>query len=139
MAKNQQSRKDGGQRGMSNRDATEELERGGLTGRVQERGMKSLNINTRSRAQGQEGSGKQRTRDESEARPAAATRSQRPASGRGNEVEPAHIPGTTGRPKRQRSPEIEGGGAGEVHAGESAGTNRAVRVTNANRKRKKVA
>ena len=57
---------------------------------------------------------------------------------RGNEVEPAHVPGTTGRPQRHRGQEVDLE-AGDVREGEAAGTNRAVRVTNANRKRKKVA
>jgi bacterioferritin len=111
MAKNQQSRQGaGGQRGINNREATEELQRGGL--KNQERGMRSLNTNTRS---------------------------QKSASDGASEIAPAHIPGTTGRPKRQRSPEIEDTEAGDVRAGEAAGATRAVRVTNANRKRKKVA
>jgi bacterioferritin len=97
------------QQGMSNRDAQQELAGGGLKG--QERGMKSLNTSSRQSAQ----------------------------KGRGNEVEPAHIPGTTGRPKRQRTTEFADVEPGNVHEGEAAGTNRAVRVTNANRKRKKVA
>jgi len=104
----------GGDQGMSNRDAAEELQRGGLKGSGQERGMKSLNTNTRQQAQ------------------------KSPAAGRGNEVEPAHIPGTTGRPQRQRGSEVEVE-AGEIHEGGAGGSTRAVRVTNANRKRKKVA
>jgi bacterioferritin len=139
MAKNQkgQTRQSGNQRGMTNREAAEELEGGGL--KNQERGMRSLNTNTRTRGGQQPSSDTRSTRDNAEMRPAAATRSQRPAAGRGNEVEPAHIPGTTGRPRRQRSPEVEDTEAGNVHAGEAAGSTRAVRVTNANRKRKKVA
>src|SRR4051812_28224359 len=129
----------GGDQGMSNRDAAEELKRGGLTGRGQERGMKSLNTNTRQPAQKGETADTRNRRDDAEMRPSLSTRSGRPAAGRGNEVEPAHIPGTTGRPKRQRSPEVADTEAGNVYEGEAAGTNRAVRVTNANRKKKKVA
>ena len=134
----QQSRQGGTKdRGMTNREATEELERGAL--KNQEPGNRSLNVNTRARNQRQETSDTRRTRDDAERRPAAATRSQRPAAGRGNELEPAHIPGTTGRPTRARGVEVEETEAGDVRAGESAGATRAVRVTNANRKRKKVA
>ncbi len=126
------------QQGISNRQANEELERGNL------RGNKSLNSssnrkNNDKNDKNNEGGDSRRNRDNAEMRPSLATRSGRPASGSGNEVEPAHIPGTTGRPKRQRSNEIYDTGAGNVHEGEAAGTNRAVRVTNANRKRKKVA
>ena len=57
---------------------------------------------------------------------------------RSNEVEPAHVPGTTGRSQRERGQEVDVE-PGEVYAGGAAGSTRAVRVTNANRKRKKVA
>ena len=128
-----------GQQGMSNRQAAEELERGALK---TERGTgKSLN-SSRGRddqARGRESSDTRSTRDAAALRPARATRSVRPGAGRGNELEPAHTPGATGRPTRRRSPEIEDTEAGTVRDGAEAGTNRSVHVTNPNRKRKKVA
>ena len=140
MTKNQQKqqpRDTGNQGGMNNREAAEELNSGSL--KHQEPGMRSLNTNTRARAGQQQSSDTRSTRDDAEKRPAGATRSERPAAGKGNEIEPAHIPGTTGRPKRQRGTEIEDTEAGSVRDGEAAGSTRAVRVTNGNRKRKKVA
>ena len=123
------------QQGMSNRQASEELERGGLTGR----GDKSLNSSKGRTNDRKDVSDTRRGRDDAEIRPSLATRSGRPNAGRGGDTETAHVPGTTGRPKRQRSNEIEDTSAGNVYAGEESGTNRAVRVTNGNRKRKKVA
>jgi bacterioferritin len=132
---NQSNQRSSNQQGMSNRDASDELERGGLTGR----GNKSLNSSKGRTNERKDGNDTRSGRDNAEMRPSLATRSGRPAAGRGAETQPAHIPGTTGRPKRQRSPEITDTEAGNVYAGEESGTNRAVRVTNANRKRKKVA
>ncbi|MGI9101364.1 MAG: ferritin-like domain-containing protein [Terriglobales bacterium] len=61
---------------------------------------------------------------------------ERPKAGR--EPRPEHEPGTRGRPPRKGSDEVYAE-AGSVRQGEAAGTTRAVRVTNPNRKRKKVA
>ena len=129
----------GNTQGMSNRAASEELQRGALKQAERGAGKKSLN-SSKNRAN-QRDSGAQdtrRTRDDSEARPARATRSERPNAGRGGETEAAHQPGTGGRVKRQRSPEIDVE-VGNVYPGEAAGASRAVRVTNASNKRKKVA
>lgn len=125
------------QQGISNREATEELERGALK---TERGSgKSLN-GGRDRSREERGSEDTRgSRNDSGFRPERATRSERPAAGRGGDVEPAHTPGTTGRPTRKRTPEIEDTSAGNVREGAERGASRAVRVTNPNRKNKKVA
>ena len=101
-----------GKQGMSNREAQQELAGGGL--QSQQRGNKSLNSSSRQSQQKEK------------------------KTARGIEMEPAHIPGTTGRPQRQRGSEVEVE-AGEIHEGGAGGSTRAVRVTNANRKRKKVA
>jgi bacterioferritin len=139
MKGNQARRQGSNSQGISNRQASEELERGELKA---ERGTgKSLN-SSRGRGENNNERGKEdtrSTRDDAGMRPARSTRSERPAAGRGNELEPAHTPGASGRPTRKRAPEMEDTEAGEVHAGAEGGTNRAVRVTNANRKRKKVA
>jgi bacterioferritin len=125
----------GSRQGISNREATEELERGALK---TERGAgRSLNNSRESEAR-QPGE-KRGSRDESESRLARPTGRERPAAGRGGEVEPEHTPGTTGRPTRKRSPEIEDTSAGNVRAGGEGGATRAVRVTNPNRKNRKVA
>ncbi len=79
-----------------------------------------------------------RNAQKAEMRPARATQQERPASGRGGEVAPAHEPGTRGRPTRKGTDEVYAE-AGDVNEGEESGTTRAVRVTNPNRKRKKVA
>ena len=123
------------QQGMSNRDASEELSGGGLTGR----GNKSLNSSKGRNNERKDESDTRRGRDDAEMRPSLATRSGRPNAGRGADTEPAHIPGTTGRPKRQRSTEMTDTEAGNVYENEAGGTNRAGRVTNGSRKRKNVA
>ncbi|MGH9521775.1 MAG: ferritin-like domain-containing protein [Terriglobales bacterium] len=136
--KDSDRRKSGKEQGISNRRSTEELQRGAVKS---ERGAgKSLNSSReRGGKQEQRSQDSRSQRDESEFRPARATGAERPAAGRGGDLETANTPGATGRPTRKRAPEIEDTAAGEVHAGAEGGTNRAVRVTNPNRKKKKVA
>lgn len=138
MAGNERRSGKSNQQGISNREATEELERGALKA---ERGTGRKSLNNREGSKDQErGSGDTRkTRDDSGFRAERATRSQRPAAGRGAELETERTPGATGRPTRKRAPEIEDTAAGNVRAGGEGGTSRAVRVTNPNRKNRKVA
>ena len=138
MKGNQERMRGDRQQGISNRDATAELERSALKS---ERGTgKSLN-SSRGRGENRErGSEDTRSsRDNAGTRPERATRSERPAAGRGGDAETAYTPGGSGRPTRKRSPEIEDTGAGEIREGAARGSSRAVRTTNPNRKNKKVA
>lgn len=138
MAANDRRSGKSNQQGISNREATEELERGALK---TERGTGRKSLNSRDRFQ-QEGRGSEdtrKTREDSGFRPERATRSERPAAGRGADLETERTPGASGRPTRKRTPEIEDTAAGEVREGSGRGSNRAVRVTNPNRKNKKVA
>ncbi len=79
-----------------------------------------------------------RNRQPGELRPARATGPERPAAGRAAELQPAHEPGTRGRPPRKGSDEVFAEEEAVRDGGES-GASRAVHVTNPNRKRKKIA
>lgn len=134
MNRNQEGRQGRGAQGISNRQATEELERGALKS---ERGSgKSLN-SSRGRSDERQEDGN--NRDNAAVQSERAKRSERPAANRGGALEAANTPGATGRPTRKRAPEIEDTEAGDVREGGAAGMSRAVRSTNPNRKRKKVA
>jgi bacterioferritin len=89
-------------------------------------------------ASGDSGANAQGSR--AEARPARATEEERPdiRSQRGQEVPPAHSPGSTGRPTRKQTPTVDAV-AGSEEEGGQAGESRAVRITNPNRKGKKIA
>jgi len=89
---------------------------------------------------GREGRSQDVTRNvqQGEMRTARSTGQQRPAAGRGAELQPAHEPGTRGRPPRKGPDEIFAEGE-DVRAGGESGASRAVHVTNPNRKRKKIA
>ena len=62
-------------------------------------------------------------------------RQQQQTSGRGSATQPEHQPGATGRPMKRRSP-AENGGLDTGNAGAMGGTNRSVKLTNKNRKKK---
>ena len=79
-----------------------------------------------------------RNRQPGELRPARAAGQERPAAGRATELQPAHEPGTRGRPPRKGSDEVFAEEE-EVRGGGESGASRAVHVTNPNRKRKKIA
>lgn len=112
--------------------------------RGQDPGTDPMNIDTKkqTKSEGDGGQSRQKQGDKEEQRgelTGRGNKSQENSASRNDELQPAHIPGTTGRLKRKRSNEIEDTAAGNVDENAAAGTNRAVRLTNGNRKRKKVA
>jgi bacterioferritin len=79
-----------------------------------------------------------RNQERGEMRPARASGQERPAAGRAAELQPAHEPGTRGRPPRKGSDEVFAEEE-QARGGGESGSSRAVHVTNPNRKRKKIA